>query len=182
MLRALVALTLLFPIASGLGAEAAEDATPEQASPSRAAVAFEHFIRRNGALCLSSPSTDCFAQGWRFADRNGDGALALEELTEIRGELLEWTEWRGESLRGGERLGISTGIWIVDSVGLPTLFAGFDSDGSGDLSQKELLADVRLDERPIAKVLLDPKAVDRKAIAGRLGKLSPMLDALLKPK
>ena len=182
MLRALVALTLLLPLTAGLGAEAAEEAAPEQAGPSQAAVAFEHFIRRSGPLCLSSPSTDCFARGWRFADRNGDGALALDELTEIRSELLQWTEWRGESLRGGERLGISTGIWIVDSVGLPTLFAGFDSDGSGGLSQEELLADVRLDERPLAQVLLDPAAVDRKAIAGRLGKLSPMLDALLKPK
>ena len=103
-------------------------------------------------------------------------------MTEVRADLLQWTEWRGQSLTGSERLGISTGVWIVDSVGLPNLFAGFDEDGDGGLSQAELLADVRLDERPIGKVLLDPEAVDRKALAGRLGKLSPMLDALLKPK
>ena len=177
MVRYLGALVLLLLPAGDFGATASE-----QAATPREVVAFEHFIRRSGPLCEKSPSKICFARGWRFADRNGDGTLGLDELTEVRADLLQWTEWRGQSLTGSERLGISTGVWIVDSVGLPNLFAGFDEDGDGGLSQAELLADVRLDERPIGKVLLDPEAVDRKALAGRLGKLSPMLDALLKPK
>lgn len=180
MARMLAALIVL--LSAGWGAAASEPAASEPAATPRAVMAFEHFIRRSASLCRTSPSFDCFARGWGFADRDGDGALALEELAAIRGELLQWTEWRGESLRGGERLGISTGIWIVDSVGLTTLFTGFDADGSGGLSREELLADVRLDERPLGEVLLDPEAVDRRAIAGRLGKLSPMLDALLKPQ
>ncbi len=156
--------------------------TAESAAPPRAVIAFEHFIRRNGPFCRTGASTDCFQRGWRFADRDSDGALALAELTEIRAALLQWTEWRGESLRGGERLGIATGVWIIDSVGLPALFAGFDSDASGGLSREELLADVELDERPLGQVLLDPEAVDRAALAERIGKLSPVLDALLKPQ
>lgn len=180
MARTLVALLLV--LTAGLDAAANDHGAAEQATTPRAVIAFEHFIRRSGPLCQSSPSTDCFARGWRFADRNGDGSLGLEELTAIRGELLQWTEWRGESLRGGERLGIATGVWIVDSVGLAKLFTGFDSDRSGGLSREELLADVQLDERPLGQVLLDPAAVDRRAIAGRLGKLSKVLDALLKPK
>ena len=47
------------------------------------------------------------------------------------------------------------------------------------MSRKELLADVTLDERPLGEVLLDDKAVDRAAVAQRLGSLSPMLEGLL---
>lgn len=173
MARPLVA--LLFLLIAGVAAVAtAETVTP------REVLSFEHFIRRNGPLCQSSPSFICVARGWRFADRDGDGALALEELSQVRADLLRWTEWRGESLSGGERMGIATGVWIVDSVGLPKLFASFDDDGNARLSREELLADVTLDERPLGQVLLDPEAVDRQAIAGRLGKLSKVLDALLK--
>ncbi len=36
--------------------------------------------------------------------------------------------------------------------------------------------DVRLDERPLGRVLGDAEAVDRRAMARRLGKLAPLLD------
>ncbi|MCE3247903.1 MAG: hypothetical protein K0R41_1728, partial [Geminicoccaceae bacterium] len=57
----------------------------------------------------------------------------------------------------------------VDSIGLERLHALYDADQDGLLSRSELLADVRLDERPLGEVLLDPAAVDHRAVARRLG-------------
>jgi hypothetical protein len=41
------------------------------------------------------------------------------------------------------------------------------------------LTDVRLDSRPLGQVLTDPKAVDRQAVAKRLGALSPVVDGMV---
>ena len=165
-----------------LGLSAGHARAQEAASPAPEILAFEQFIRNSGPLCQSSPSADCVERGWRFADRDGDGGIALAELESIRSALLRWTEWRGDSLRSGERLGIATGIWLVDQVGLANLFQSYNENGDSALSQDELLADVRLDKRPLGALLLDPAAVDRAAIARRLGKFAPMLEALLKPQ
>jgi hypothetical protein len=70
------------------------------------------------------------------------------------------------------------GLWLVDAVGLDYLHAAYDTDGDGLISRAELLVDVRLDERPIAAVLLDPEAVDHAAIGRRLGLPPSMLDRL----
>ena len=70
-------------------------------------------------------------------------------------------------------------VVVIDAVGLDKLVASYDADGDGKLSKKELLTDVRLDGRPLGQVLLDPKAVDRQAVAKRLGALSPVVDGMM---
>lgn len=163
-------------------------AADAQAAPSPGAVAeagaevmaFEEFILESGPLCRSAPSTRCVGEGWRFADGNGDGRVSLDELKSVRAALVSWTRWRGDSLRAAERLGIHGGVWLVDTVGLDGLFASYDTNGDQSLSMAELLADIDLDQRPLGAVLLDPEAVDRQALSGRLGKFAPMLGALLR--
>ena len=142
--------------------------------------AFERFVTASGPLCLIRPAVDCVAAGWSYADADRDQGLTLEELRGVRGTLVDWTHWRGESLHRRDKAAISFGVWLLDTVGLDALFASYDGDGDARLSQQELLADVDLDERPLGQVLLDPQAVDREAVAQRLGKFAPFLKGLMK--
>src|SRR3546814_10279771 len=66
------------------------------------------------------------------------------------------------------------GIWVVDSAGLPGLLTSYDANGDDRLTKAELLADVKLDDRPLGKVLTDERAVDRKRFSQRLGPLSKL--------
>jgi len=158
-------------------AAAAAESIAVAASP--AVLAFEQFIRASTPVCERRPAADCVDAGWGFADTNRDDRLSLAELTDIRNTLVEWTGWRGESLHRRERAAIAVGILMVDSIGLENLVASYNRDSDGALSRNELLADVTLDERPLGEVLLDEQAVDRAAMAQRLGSLSPMLEGLL---
>jgi hypothetical protein len=79
-----------------------------------------------------------------------------------------------------ERSLLVLGFVVVEGVGIERLHALYDEDGDGLVDRDELLADVRLDERPLGEVLLDPEAVDRAAIAARLG-LPPALLERLQP-
>ena len=144
-------------------------------------LAFEQFIQSASPLCLSQPSRVCVDAGWAFADRDGDDRVTLAELHAVRGALIDWTDWRGDSLRPGERTAITLGVWMADSAGLENLMASFNVSGDGRLTKEELLADVRLDQRPLGQVLLDPGAVDREAVARRIGPYSPVLEGLLRP-
>ena len=157
---------------------AAAESLPAAASP--AVLAFEQFIRASSPVCERRPAADCVDAGWGFADANRDGRLSLTELTEVRDTLIAWTDWRGESLRRQERAAIAVGVLLADSIGLENLIASYNRDADGTLSRAELLADVTLDERPLGEVLLDPEAVDRAAMAQRLGSFSPMIEGLLK--
>lgn len=161
----------------GWAAPAATESLPVAASP--AVLAFEQFIRASTPVCERRPAADCIDAGWGFADANRDKRLSLAELTEVRNTLVDWTSWRGESLHRRDRAAIAVGILMVDSIGLENLVASYNSDADDALSRNELLADVTLDERPLGEVLLDEEAVDRAAVAQRLGSLSPMLEGLL---
>ena len=83
--------------------------------------------------------------------------------------------WRDDSLTTQERIAIALGLWIVDTVGFKGLIESYDADGDRLVSRSELLADVRLDERPLGRVLLDAEALDREAIKRRLGSLAPLI-------
>ena len=157
----------------------AEDPAAEASVATPEIAAFEQFIQSSGPVCQRQPAADCVEVGWHFADRDASGQLSLEELQAMRGRVLDWSAWRGQSLRKAERAAVTLGIWLVDSVGLDALFAGYNSDGDGGLSRQELLADVKLDQRPLIQVLRDPKAVNRKGVARRLGKLAPLMEKLM---
>lgn len=148
-------------------------------APSIEILAFERFITATAPVCSRSSSRECFALAFDFADANGDHRLASDEVRDVRDALADWSAWRDGSLTVQERNAIRLGLWLVDTIGLPALHASYDEDGDGLVSGPELLADVSLDDRPMGEVLLDPEAVDRPAVARRLGALSPLLEQTL---
>jgi hypothetical protein len=148
------------------------------AAPEPPIVAFDRFVTESNSVCRFGRAEDCFDLAWRFADTDGNHGLSLDELRGLRADVEVWAIWRQADLAAHERSGIAMGLWLVDAVGLEYLLAVYDGDGDDLISRNELLADVRLDERPIGTVLLDPEAVDRAAIGRRLGLPPTVLDQL----
>ena len=149
---------------------------PESAQPTDAALDIDRLVAAAAPLCQTRPAKACVDAGFRFDDRDGDEGLSLAELRRVRDALEDWTSWRAAELGRDERAGIGFGLALVDAVGLEQLLASYDRNADGRVSRAELLADVRLDERPLGELLLDPAAVDRAAVARRLGRLAPLLD------
>jgi hypothetical protein len=158
----------------------AENAPQVMPGPGRQVMIFDRFIGSSGPVCQHQPAAKCVDAAWVFADHNGDQGLSVEELQEVRHELKEWTVWRTDDLSQTERSLLTLGFLVVDSLGLERLHALYDADHDGLISRNELLADVRLDERPLGEILLDAEAIDRAGIAARLG-LSPALVERLQP-
>jgi hypothetical protein len=152
--------------------------SPRAAAPEPPVVAFDRFVSESNPVCQFRGATECVDLAWRFADADADQGLSLGELGALRADLEVWAIWRQAELAAHERSGIALGLWLVDSVGLEYLHAAYDADGDGLISRTELLADVRLDERPIGMVLLDPEAVDHAGIARRLGLPPTILERL----
>jgi hypothetical protein len=178
---ALLAVALAARICLGWAAEAAP-ATPGPATPGPGRVVLEvdRFLAESRPVCLDRPAAACVAEGFAFADRNEDQGLSVVELEEVRDELRAWAQWRADDLYPTERSLLALGFVVVEGVGIERLHALYDQDADGLVNRAELLADVRLDERPLGEVLLDPEAVDRAAIAARLG-LPPALIERLQP-
>ena len=154
------------------------DGSPHAATAEPPIVAFDRFVHESNPICQSRRATECVDRAWRFADADFDQGLSLDELEALRADLEVWAIWRQADLAEHERSGIALGLWLVDSIGLEYLHTAYDADGNGLISRSELLADVRLDERPIAAVLVDPAAVDHAAIARRLGLPPAILERL----
>jgi hypothetical protein len=152
--------------------------SPRAAAPEPPVVAFDRFVSESNPVCQLRRATECLDLAWRFADADADQGLSLDELEALRADLEVWAIWRQAELAAHERSGIAFGLWLVDSVGLEYLHAAYDADGDGLISRAELLADVRLDKRPIGTVLLDPAAVDHAGIARRLGLPPTVLERL----
>jgi hypothetical protein len=159
----------MFSIAA-LSASAAQ--TP---GPSAVVRAFAAFLGQSAPVCLREAARRCVDAGWRFADRNRDGRLTLGEFEAVRRELREWLAWPENGIAPHERRGVLVGLMVVEAIGLPRLFASYDANGDGTISRAELLADVRLDDRPLGKVLSDTNAVDWASVRQRLGALAPAL-------
>ena len=149
------------------------------ATDAGSAQAFDRFMSESRPICLQEPAERCVALAWRFADEDGDEGLSLAELAAIRSAFAQWTDRHRDDLTRPERSGIALGFLIVDSLGLERLHALYDEDQDGLLSRGELLADVRLDQRPLGEVLLDPAAVDHRAVALRLGIPPSMVESAL---
>ena len=161
-------------LATALRVGEAIEAPPAIPGPGREVLGFDLFVAASTPVCLHRPASACVEAGWAFADRDGDQGLSVRELEELREVLRAWTRWRADELDPTERSLLALGFLVVDGVGLERLHALYDTDGDGLIDRDELLADVRLDERPLGEILLDREAVDRAAIAMRLG-LPPML-------
>jgi hypothetical protein len=181
---ALLALAVATRVWAGEAAEVAEAATgapgPITPGPGRDVLAVDRFVAQSGPVCIDLPAAVCVEAGWAFADRNEDQGLSVVELEEVRDELRAWAQWRADDLYPTERSLLALGFVVVEGVGIERLHALYDEDADGLVDRDELLADVRLDERPLGEVLLDREAVDRAAIAARLG-LPPALIERLQP-
>ncbi|MGH6920389.1 MAG: hypothetical protein ACREJ0_22110, partial [Geminicoccaceae bacterium] len=145
-------------IAIGLG-EAAETA-PATPGPGQDVLAFDRFVAESAPVCLDRPAAACVEVGWAFADRNEDQGLSLVELEGVRDGLRAWAVWRADDIYATERSLLALGFLVVDGLGIDRLHALYDEDQDGLVDRDELLADVRLDERPLGEVLLDREAVD----------------------
>jgi hypothetical protein len=176
--RSLGAVLLLLAIGARVGVSA--ETTTAMPGPARDVLAFDRFVAASTPVCEHRPAAACVEAGWAFANRDDDRGLSVVELEELRDELMAWTQWRADDLQPTERSLLVLGFVVVDGVGLERLHGLYDQDADGLVDRDELLADVRLDERPLGEVLLDPEAVDRAAIAVRLG-LPPALIERLQP-
>jgi hypothetical protein len=161
----------------GLLAQGA-DATEVMPGPQRQVLAFDRFIGSSAAVCLYQPAAECVEAGWLFADQDGDGGLTVAELQEVRDGLRAWAVWRADDLTATERSAFALGFLVVDGLGVERLHGLYDVDRDGLVDRDELLADLRLDERPLGETLLDGEALDRAALAARLGVPPALLDRL----
>jgi len=163
----------------------AAEATKKGAADAEVAAAvptvaqFEKFMMTSSPVCSYKPSLECVNTGWQFADANKDGYLELSEVMAVRAAFVDWVEWKSPAMPASQRTGVAIGMLVLDTIGLDNIFAGLNSSGSGKLSRAELLADVKLDSRPLGDVLSDPNAVDRKALAKRVGKFAPIVNSML---
>jgi hypothetical protein len=167
-------------LASAIRVGESAEAAPAIPGPGRDVLGFDRFVAASTPVCLHWAAAACVEVGWAFADRDEDQGLSVVELEEVRDELRVWARWRAGDLHATERSLLALGFVVVDGLGLERLHALFDRDGDGLVDRDELLADVRLDDRPLGEVLLDREAVDRAAIAARLG-LPPVLLERLQP-
>ena len=136
---------------------------------------FDGFVGAVPPLCATAASTRCVEAAFAWADADADDGLTLDELERVRADLGHWLDARGATLSPTEAGYTRLGVWLVDSIGLEPLFRSYDADGDGRLTRTELTADLTLDARPLADVVLDPQAIDWPALRARLGALSAVL-------
>lgn len=168
---------LLVPLALVLAMLAhGADATEITPGPARQVLMFDRFIARSAAVCQYRPAAECVDVAFAFADQDGDGGLSVAELQDLRDGLRGWAVWRADDLARTERSLLALGFLVVDSVGVARLHSLYDIDRDGLVDREELLADLRLDERPLGELLLDGDALDRAALAARLGLPQSLVD------
>lgn len=167
---------LAFTALAFAASAAAQTATPVDTAR------IDRFVQDSAIVCAQSASTACFDRSFRFADTDRDGQLSLPELQSLQADLFEWLRVNRDRLSPGDRRGVFGALAIVELAGLPRLFASYDEDDDGKLSRTEILADVRLDERPLALLVRDPDAVDWSSLRKRLGAAAPLLDGAIRTK
>jgi hypothetical protein len=138
----------------------------------------DRLINGVGPLCLRAPAAQCVDKGFAYADRDRNGRLSVAEAQAVESEVSSWAKVNAGKLPPEERQRVVVGLAVVQTVGVSNLFATYDTNNDGALTKEEVLADVRLDKRPLPQVLSDPKAVDWEKLAGRAGSAAPLLRRL----
>lgn len=137
------------------------------------------FLAEAGPLCALRPAADCIDSGWRFADRNGDDRLGLNEVNDVRDGVQRWFLSAREELPRQTSAGVAVGLLALQLVGVSSFHDSYDTDGDGQVTRGEALVDMTLDRRPLPVLLQDRAAVDWPRFLERLGVGAAVIDGLL---
>jgi hypothetical protein len=149
--------------------------------PALAQDSFAGFIIGLRDVCAEEPARTCTGQVSSFLDSDNDRQVSLPEFEAVRAQAKSAVTEKESGLSAIERNLISVALLIFNQAKLPAVFARFDADNDGGLSEDELFADFQRDQRPMAKIIADPDSVDWKSFAGRFGKLGFLVLDLLPP-
>ncbi len=149
------------------------------APPATAQESFAGFIASLRDVCAQQPARTCTRRVSTFLDSDKDERITLREVETVRAQARSTVRDRTSGLNGAERSSISIGLLALPRANLATVFANFDTDRDGGLSEDELFADFRLDQRPLAKIIADPDSVDWTTFATRFGEIGLFLLELL---
>ena len=142
---------------------------------------FAGFIFGLRDICAQQPARACTKRVRSYFDGNNDGQISLVEFETARAQAKTAVSDRNSGLSGIERNLISVGLLTLQHAKPAAVFASFDADRDGGLSEDELFTDFQLDQRPLAKIIADPKGVDWSAFAARFGKVGFLIRDLLPP-
>jgi hypothetical protein len=171
-----IAFILLLLIASPALAQVQpppQPAAPPAAEPDESKL-MQAFVDKATEPCETKPAQVCVDLAWQFAVSQPKQGMTVADLKRLRARLGTWYDWHQKQFPAKTRGSIALGMLMADGMTMERLFAAFDTDHNGLVTQKELLADVKMDNRPLGVVLSDPNAVDRAGFARRLG-LPPMM-------
>lgn len=174
-------LFVLLPSLVGAAAQQGRLAPPASSSSQQGAPAqseLDRFVAGVGPLCLKAPARECIDRGFAYADADRDGRISPDEAKAVNRQVTAWTQSEASQRVPQDRQRVVLGLIVVQTVGIDNLVASYDANGDGFLSKEELLADVKLDQRPLPVVLSDPKSVDWDRLAGRAGVAAPLLRRL----
>jgi len=151
------------------------------ATPAAAQDAFTGFITGLRDVCADEPARACTARVTSYLDIDNDKRVSLAEFETVR-DLAKTAVANGEKdLSTAERNLISIGLLTLQHAKLDKVFAKFDGDGDGGLSEQEMFADFRVDQRPFGDIVADPDSVDWTTFASRFGKVGFLVIDLLPP-
>ena len=142
---------------------------------------FAGFIVGLRDVCAEQPARACTRRVSSFLDVDNDNQVSLREFEAVRGQAKSAVGEKNSGLSTTERNMISISLLAFQQVKLDDVFAKFDSNKDGGLSESELFADFQLDQRPLAKIVADADGVDWQSFAGRFGEIGFLLLDLLPP-
>ncbi|NKB48708.1 MAG: hypothetical protein GKS02_05005 [Alphaproteobacteria bacterium] len=151
------------------------------APPAIAQDSFANFIIGLRDICAQEPARQCTGRVSAHLDANADKQVSLKEFEAVRNQAKSATKERESGLSPIERNLTSVALLTLKQAKLATVFANFDANDDGGLSEDELFADFQIDQRPFGDIVADPDAVDWRAFAARFGKVGFLIIDLLPP-
>lgn len=124
-------------------------------------------------VCRVFSSERCVNHIWGALDQDGDKLLSADEIDSFIERADRWISLSDKSR--ADKAVVKVGMMVYGVTGIEKLIKSYDMDGDGMLSTEEAFADVTLDDRRLAEVLLDGGAVDGEQLAERFGFMAPQL-------
>lgn len=139
----------------------------------------DRFVGAVGPLCLKAPARTCVDRGFVYADTDRSGTLSPAEVSRVHQQVEAWNRANAHELPVADRQRMSMGLTVVRTLGPDRVFASYDENGDGQLTKPEILADLKLDDRPLPVILGDPSSIDWGRAGARAGVPVDMLRGLL---